>query len=477
MSDIVVIRDPVREVITVSSPGPRGPAGDGVDVDAAIEEHNADATNVHGIADTAALATKAEVEAKQDAATAATDAELAGETTAREAADATLTAAAAAAQATANAALPKAGGTMTGLLTLAEDPKSPLEAATRQFVLDQYAAVVNGAPEALDTLKELGDALKAAEESEESALEALTALVESKLSKASDLSDVTDAAVARANLGLGTAATKDAGAAGAAGKVLNADDPTTTDARTPKEHTHPQSDVTGLVEALAAKVPNSLVDAKGDILTATANDTPARLPAGANGRAVTADSTAATGLAYRELGAFAAWRPTGAKWESIPGRSIGSSANYTPVSGQLMLAPVPTPLLAGETYSSISFMSAANPSATTHIWFCLIDAATLKVLRSTKDEPGAWGGANVVKALELSTPYTPAVDTRAYVGVCIVGAGVGTLRSTPTLYSGLTGIAPIICGESSTGLTTPLADGVAVTAPTATAVYPYAYGS
>jgi len=77
--------------------------------------------------------------------------------------------------------------------------------------------------------------------------------------------------------GLGTAATKDAGAAGQTGKVLNADDPTTTDARTPKthasshktgssdplspsdigaaaaSHTHVESDVTNLVTDLAAK--------------------------------------------------------------------------------------------------------------------------------------------------------------------------------------------------------------------------------
>lgn len=55
--------------------------------------------------------------------------------------------------------------------------------------------------------------------------------------------------------GAGTAASKDAGAAGEAGKVLNADDPTTSDARTPKAHTHPQEDVTGLVAALAGKQP------------------------------------------------------------------------------------------------------------------------------------------------------------------------------------------------------------------------------
>ena len=45
-------------------------------------------------------------------------------------------------------------------------------------------------------------------------------------------------------------------------------------------------------------VNNSLVDAKGDILTATANDTPARLAVGANGYTLVADSSTSTGLAY-----------------------------------------------------------------------------------------------------------------------------------------------------------------------------------
>lgn len=145
------------------------------------------------------------------------------ETGARKAADTTLTAAAAAAQATANAALPKAGGTMLGVLTLAEDPKSPLDAATRKFVLDQYAAVVGGAPEALDTLKELGDALKAAEESGSSADKALTKLVEGKLAKESNLSDLPDKKAARDNLELGSAATKASGDFDAAGSATTAE--------------------------------------------------------------------------------------------------------------------------------------------------------------------------------------------------------------------------------------------------------------
>jgi hypothetical protein len=47
-----------------------------------------------------------------------------------------------------------------------------------------------------------------------------------------------------------------------------------------------------------AAIPKSLVDAKGDILTATADNTPARLPVGTNGQVLKADSTAATGLAW-----------------------------------------------------------------------------------------------------------------------------------------------------------------------------------
>lgn len=45
-------------------------------------------------------------------------------------------------------------------------------------------------------------------------------------------------------------------------------------------------------------IQNAIVDAKGDLIAATANDTPARLAVGTNGHVLTADSTAATGLAW-----------------------------------------------------------------------------------------------------------------------------------------------------------------------------------
>jgi hypothetical protein len=45
-------------------------------------------------------------------------------------------------------------------------------------------------------------------------------------------------------------------------------------------------------------IQNAIVDAKGDLIAATAADTPARLAVGTNGQVLTADSTAATGLVW-----------------------------------------------------------------------------------------------------------------------------------------------------------------------------------
>jgi hypothetical protein len=57
-------------------------------------------------------------------------------------------------------------------------------------------------------------------------------------------------------------------------------------------------DFTWVAQDDSNAIQNAIVDAKGDLIAATANDTPARLAVGANNLYLVADSTAATGLKY-----------------------------------------------------------------------------------------------------------------------------------------------------------------------------------
>jgi hypothetical protein len=57
-------------------------------------------------------------------------------------------------------------------------------------------------------------------------------------------------------------------------------------------------DFTWVAQDDSNAIQNAIVDAKGDLIAATAADTPARLAVGTNGQILTADSTAATGMKW-----------------------------------------------------------------------------------------------------------------------------------------------------------------------------------
>jgi hypothetical protein len=59
---------------------------------------------------------------------------------------------------------------------------------------------------------------------------------------------------------------------------------------------------TGRLPSVEGGIQPTIVDAKGDLITATAADTPARIAVGANDTVLTADSTTATGLKWATPG-------------------------------------------------------------------------------------------------------------------------------------------------------------------------------
>lgn len=94
---------------------------------------------------------------------------------------------------------------------------------------------------------------------------------------------------------------------------------------------------------IAAGIAPTLLDAKGDLIVASADNTPARLAVGSNGQVLTADSSQATGVKWAATGGSLTWTAlpfvygpssTASGWQSqssdaISGRTTFGAAQYS----------------------------------------------------------------------------------------------------------------------------------------------------
>jgi hypothetical protein len=192
-------------------------------------------------------------------------------------------------------------------------------------------------------------------------------------------------------------------------------------------------------------IQNAIMDAKGDLIGATAADTPARLAVGTNGQVLTADSTASTGIKWATPAASVSGLTliTTASPSSSSSTSVNSCFSSTYQSYQVHYN-----LSATAAASMIFKLRASGTDATTNYISENVTyrGATVDANRALVD--GNWF-TGVVRAsgrsygiINISNPFASAETSFTHVGQDPVdGAGIAFnvgSNSNATSYDGFT---------------------------------------
>lgn len=174
------------------------------------------------------------------------------------------------------------------------------------------------------------------------------------------------------------------------------------------------------------------------------------------------------------VGLFDFQLPSGAGGMTNP-RGVGALSNIAALStGRLTL--VAARIKAGDVVSSITFRSAVTAlSAGSNQWFALFDKDRVQRAISADDTNTAWA-ASSGKTLAMTAPWTATYTGLVYLGICVVATTVPTLAGTNGSAE-VNGIAPILVGNSNTGLTNPASAPSTANALTPVGLLPFAYWS
>ena len=176
-------------------------------------------------------------------------------------------------------------------------------------------------------------------------------------------------------------------------------------------------DFTWVTSDDANAIQNAIVDAKGDLIAASAADTPARLAVGSNNQVVMADSAQTTGLKYANE-ATATLTATGdllyaSAANTLARRAIGSTGDVLTVSGGIptWAAPSGNTLISTTTLSGATTTLSSIPGTYKHLLLLVISATNLTADGYFTIDPNAAGNLGQSGRIEATNADAIVGDT------------------------------------------------------------------
>ena len=153
-------------------------------------------------------------------------------------------------------------------------------------------------------------------------------------------------------------------------------------------------------------IQNAIVDAKGDLIGATAADTPARLAVGTNGQVLTADSTAATGLAWSTPASGDLVRIATTSFTTSSAVNLNNifSSTYT---NYMVVLNVTSTASTGNLQARLRVSGADNTTSNYYSVYEYIDSSGATA-GSTKNSAASFWQLSFISGQELSIPFTVA---------------------------------------------------------------------
>lgn len=234
-----------------------------------------------------------------------------------------------------------------------------------------------------------------------------------------------------------------------------------------------------LTAADTGAIPESLIDAKGDLIVGTANDTAARLGVGSNGQVLTADSGEASGVKWAAAAGGDSVPYVSGNYYSIQGSSPGANATAgLNAAGRLGAHPVYLP--AGS-FQSIGVNIQVAAVSTWRFGIYPNNPATMTPVGQTLLKDMGTISTNITGIASASSTFT--ISTA---GIYWVATLCDSYTASPAVYGFATGMAPPpalpwlgLTAEAvtSSGFISPLIGALSVTTGAMPATFPALGGS